>query len=164
MKYLYLMVLRRAKLLFTHQSDELMQKQLNALKEIFFDRACGKPHDNVNIEENCWLLVQYSKGLNKLIYSVISDKEALWKFKNRYPNVITYIAENDAIHQAIILRKSLDRNELCKELHLLNEYCSNTIFPITNPMITKFNLPPLCQNGLSPPHSPSLSPTSSDDI
>ncbi|KAI8124919.1 hypothetical protein FF38_06809 [Lucilia cuprina] len=144
---------RMATVLHVNDSDDLMQKELDVLKSRCFDGAFNDPNDNKDIEMTPWLLVQYSNGPSNVIYTIVHVAATVWRSTNLYPNLVVYLSENDTVYQAIILRKTRDRNELDTELRKLKESCLTSKFPLaTCSMVlqstTKFALPPVDHQSL----------------
>ncbi|KAM7351550.1 early boundary activity 3 [Cochliomyia hominivorax] len=139
---------RMATVLYVNDSDDLMQKELDVLKTRCFEGAFKDPHDNKNIEQTPWLLVQYSNGPSNAFYSVINVSNTVWQSENLYRNVVAYLTENGTVFQAIIIRKSKDRNELDNELKMIKDSCLMAEFPIATCFTTKIALPPLDHQGL----------------
>lgn len=94
-------------------------------------QAFEEPYDNVDIEETPWLFVQYSSGPSNVSYSIINICGTVWQEDNLYRNVVAYIKEGEAVYQAIIIRKSKDRNKLDAELRSMKDCCLTTDFPIS---------------------------------
>lgn len=75
-------------------------------------------------------MVQYSNGPSNVCYSIVNLSNTVWQSENLYRNVVAYLTENDTVFQAIIIRKSKDRNELDNELRLIKDSCLMAEFPI----------------------------------
>ncbi|XP_061399108.1 early boundary activity protein 3-like [Musca vetustissima] len=139
---------RMATVLHVSESDDLIQKELDMLKARCFEGAFEEPYDNNDIEETPWLFVQYSSGPSNVSYSIINICGTVWQEENLYRNVVAYIKEGETVHQAIIIRKSKDRNKLDSELRSMKDYCLKTDFPISGTSCFKVSLPPLDHQAL----------------
>ncbi|XP_065356932.1 early boundary activity protein 3 [Calliphora vicina] len=140
---------KMAKVLYVNDSDDLMQKELDALKAKCFDEVFIDPNDNIDIKETPWLLVQYSNSPSNICYTVVHLDKTIWDTQNQFPNIVTYLSLiKDTIFQAIILRKSRDRNELDAELRKIGSSSLSIQFPIATCFTTKVTLPPPANNNV----------------
>ncbi|XP_055386315.1 early boundary activity protein 3-like [Condylostylus longicornis] len=120
---------RLATILHFSANENEMMKEMQLLKEKSSHLALEESSLNKNFK---WFLIQYSNGLNNVIYSIINEDETIWGEDNYFNDFVTYLQDDtcSAIYQSIILKKSKYRDELEIELENIKEHSLVTVFPL----------------------------------
>ena len=84
----------------------------------------------VNGDGKPWILVQYSSGVNSVVYAIIHESVTVWKSENLYKDVVAYLSEGSTIYQGMILKRSIERHELDIILESIKEFSLSSKYPL----------------------------------
>lgn len=121
---------RLATVLYSHESDEKVQNELQKLKTSCFESAFDDNDVEISMDGDPWLLVQYSCSPTNVVYTIISYRETVWQEENLYKDVVAYITDGTSIYQSVIIRKSHNRNELDYEINNIKSSCLVSRYPL----------------------------------
>ncbi|EDW75553.1 uncharacterized protein Dwil_GK23754 [Drosophila willistoni] len=123
-----------AHVLYAYDQRDYMEKILLNLKARCFDHAFDdKIEDAPNpLDENTWLLVQFSINPETVGYRVIQYKQTMWRNENLFKDVIAYIQlpGTDIVLQAVVISYGQDRAKQQAKLDELRSFALGLNFPV----------------------------------
>ncbi|XP_068147115.1 early boundary activity protein 3 [Drosophila tropicalis] len=123
-----------AHVLYAYDQRDYMEKILLNLKARCFDHAFDdKIEDTSNpLDENTWLLVQFSTNPETVGYRVIQYQQTMWRNENLFKDVIAYIQlpGTDIVLQAVVISYGQDRAKQQAKLDELRSFALGLNFPV----------------------------------
>ncbi|ALC38122.1 CG15634 [Drosophila busckii] len=121
-------------MLYTHEGRDHMEKMLLHLKARCFDQAFDEQLDAAQqqqgLDEQSWLLVQYSPEPETVVYQVIQYSQTVWRQENLFKDVIAYVQlpGSEVVLQAVVIGFGEKQQMLAKH-EKLREFALNLDFP-----------------------------------
>ncbi|XP_060663419.1 early boundary activity protein 3 [Drosophila nasuta] len=123
-----------AHVLNAYEKRDYMEKMLLHVKAACFDHAFDEPLEDrpqAPMDENSWMLVQYSPEPEIVIYQVVPYSQTVWREENLFKDVIAYLRlpGSEVILQAVVICYSQDEQAMHKKYDQLASYALEIDFP-----------------------------------
>ncbi|KAM8717980.1 hypothetical protein ACLKA7_004652 [Drosophila subpalustris] len=120
--------------LYAYEQRDYMEKVLLNLKARCFDHAFDEQLDTEPepMDEQTWLLVQYSPEPETVVYQVISYAQTVWRQENLFKDVIAYVQlpDNEFVLQAVVICYGQDRQQLQDKCEQLRTFALELDLPL----------------------------------
>ncbi|XP_017857135.1 PREDICTED: early boundary activity protein 3 [Drosophila arizonae] len=120
--------------LYAYEKRNYMEKVLLHLKARCFDHAFDEQLDAAqeSMDENTWLLVQYSPEPEMVVYQVIPYSRTVWRQENHFKDVIAYIQlpSSEVVLQAVVISYSQNEKQMKNKFEQLRRFALELEFPL----------------------------------
>ncbi|XP_055386579.1 uncharacterized protein LOC129615405 isoform X2 [Condylostylus longicornis] len=121
---------RKVIILYASNNRNDVLNQLSFLISKVFNLSFKDPESCKRYQS--WLLIQYTVNHTDFIYDIVNESDTIYKRENLNPNVVTYVRDDNKniLYQAIILKRSLQHNELEIDLENIRTASLFSLFPL----------------------------------
>ncbi|SPP80059.1 early boundary activity protein 3 [Drosophila guanche] len=122
-----------AHVLYSYDQRDYMEKVLLHLKARCFDHAFDEQLDlPVAMDDDTWLLVQYSPEPETVVYQVIQFSQTVWRQENLFKDVIAYVQlpGSELVLQAVVISYGQDQRVQLAKYEELRCFAMDLDFPL----------------------------------
>ncbi|KAH8403089.1 hypothetical protein KR222_004666 [Zaprionus bogoriensis] len=121
-----------AHVLYAYEQRDCMEKVMLYLKTRCFDHVFEDEEAHDPIDDETWLLVQYSPEPEMVVYQVIQQGQTIWRKENQFKDVIAYLLapDNEAVLQAVVIAFGKTKEEMEAKYDKLRSFSLELDFPM----------------------------------